>query len=117
VLVERLIEASDRALVILVAPPGYGKSMLLSEWAEHDPRTFVPVELDDCHADSKELTARLIIAALSQAGLIERATSAAMMSLVPLGPADVLSGALQCVRARQASCLCSTMPRSSRRRC
>jgi LuxR family transcriptional regulator, maltose regulon positive regulatory protein len=102
VLVERLIGARDAALVILVAPPGYGKSVLLSEWADHDPRTFVPVELDECHGNSKELTARLIIAALSKAGLIERATSAAMMSLVPLGAADVLSGAMQCVRARRS---------------
>ena len=102
VLVERLIGTADAALVILVAPPGYGKSTLVSEWAEHDRRTFVPVELDDCHGDSKELTARLIIAALSKAGLIEGATSAAMMSLVPLGAADVLSGAMQCVRARRS---------------
>ena len=31
VLVERLIGAPDAALVILVAPPGYGKTTLLSE--------------------------------------------------------------------------------------
>jgi LuxR family transcriptional regulator, maltose regulon positive regulatory protein len=101
-LVERLIRTPVAALVIVVAPAGYGKSTLLSEWAEHDPRMFVPVEIDQCHADSEELTARLIIAALSKAGLIERATSAAMMSLVPLGAADVLSGAMQCIRARRS---------------
>src|SRR5205814_4188880 len=37
-LVERLINAKDAALALIVAPAGYGKSTLLSDWAEHDPR-------------------------------------------------------------------------------
>ena len=99
-LVKRLTAAPEAALVILVAPPGYGKSSLLSQWAQHDPRTFVPVELDERHAESTELTATSIIAALSKGGLIEQATSAAMTSLVSLGAADVISAAMQCIRAR-----------------
>jgi LuxR family transcriptional regulator, maltose regulon positive regulatory protein len=32
--------------VVIVAPPGYGKSSLLLEWAEHDPRPFVWLAAD-----------------------------------------------------------------------
>jgi LuxR family transcriptional regulator, maltose regulon positive regulatory protein len=34
-------------LVLLVAPAGYGKTVLLSEWAAHDERPFAWVELRD----------------------------------------------------------------------
>jgi LuxR family maltose regulon positive regulatory protein len=40
-IVRRLTLARDREFALLVAPPGYGKSALLSEWAEHDPREFI----------------------------------------------------------------------------
>jgi LuxR family maltose regulon positive regulatory protein len=36
-----LLEASSRTPVAaIVAPPGYGKTTLLAQWAEHDPRAF-----------------------------------------------------------------------------
>jgi LuxR family maltose regulon positive regulatory protein len=38
--VESLIEARGAALVLIVAPPGYGKSTLLADWAEQDERLF-----------------------------------------------------------------------------
>jgi LuxR family transcriptional regulator, maltose regulon positive regulatory protein len=40
-LVRGLAGSRDARLVVIVAPPGYGKSSLLSEWAEHDARPFV----------------------------------------------------------------------------
>ena len=40
-LVRRLAASRDASLVVIVAPPGYGKSSLLSEWSEHDERQFV----------------------------------------------------------------------------
>ncbi|MGO9885144.1 MAG: ATP-binding protein [Solirubrobacteraceae bacterium] len=40
-LVEDLTEATGAALALIVAPPGYGKSTLLADWAEHDERQFV----------------------------------------------------------------------------
>jgi LuxR family transcriptional regulator, maltose regulon positive regulatory protein len=40
-LVRRLAGSRDARLVVIVAPPGYGKSSLLSEWTEHDARPFV----------------------------------------------------------------------------
>ena len=40
-LIGRLMESAEVALALVVAPPGYGKTSLLSEWAEHDQRPFV----------------------------------------------------------------------------
>ncbi len=43
-LIQTLLESSDRRLVLIVAPPGYGKSTVLADWAECDPRPFVWAE-------------------------------------------------------------------------
>ena len=40
-LVRRLAVAADARLVVVVAPPGYGKSTLLGDWAAFDQRRFV----------------------------------------------------------------------------
>lgn len=40
-LVRTLAQARRAALTLVVAPPGYGKSMLLADWAEYDERPFV----------------------------------------------------------------------------
>jgi LuxR family maltose regulon positive regulatory protein len=45
-LVRRLVRARDSALIVIVAPPGYGKSTLLSQWAEREERTFLTVSLE-----------------------------------------------------------------------
>ncbi len=39
-LVRKLISASSRRIALVVAPCGYGKSVLLSQWAEQDTREF-----------------------------------------------------------------------------
>jgi LuxR family transcriptional regulator, maltose regulon positive regulatory protein len=49
-LVDRLLAAREETLALIVAPPGYGKSTLLEEWAERDPRPFVWLTLDDAPA-------------------------------------------------------------------
>jgi LuxR family maltose regulon positive regulatory protein len=100
-LVDRLTGARDAALAILVAPPGYGKSTLLAEWAGRDQRTFAWIGFDYCQTDDVELIVTSIIAALGEADLIELSTCSALMGLVPLGPTDVLVAAMQCVRAPQ----------------
>ena len=38
---------------MIVAPPGYGKSSLLSEWSEHDERPFLWVRFDKVRGDRK----------------------------------------------------------------
>ncbi len=40
-LVRRLREARNAALALIVAPPGYGKTSLLSNWAQRDERPFI----------------------------------------------------------------------------
>ena len=44
-LVRRLSEARDAQFVLLVAPAGYGKTTLLSEWAACDGRRFAWIDL------------------------------------------------------------------------
>jgi LuxR family transcriptional regulator, maltose regulon positive regulatory protein len=44
-LVRRLSEARDAQFVLLVAPAGYGKTTLLSEWAAADGRRFAWIDL------------------------------------------------------------------------
>ena len=49
-LVDRLSRARDRRFVSVVAPPGYGKTTTLSQWAARDGREFAWVSLD--HRDN-----------------------------------------------------------------
>src|SRR5919199_588239 len=54
-LVGRLIAARDTPLVLLVAPAGYGKTTLLSEWAFHDARPFAWVSVREADSDPAQL--------------------------------------------------------------
>ncbi len=45
------LEQSDASLVLLNAPTGYGKSVLLAQWAARDLRPFASITLDDSHND------------------------------------------------------------------
>jgi LuxR family maltose regulon positive regulatory protein len=54
-LVDRLLAARDTPLVLVVAPAGYGKSTLLSEWALRDRRPFVWVGLRGTDSGPAEL--------------------------------------------------------------
>src|SRR3954462_11835489 len=45
-LVNRLRAVRGCVLITLVAPPGYGKTTLLSQWAERDPRPFTWIRGD-----------------------------------------------------------------------
>jgi LuxR family maltose regulon positive regulatory protein len=53
-LIERLVHDS-RPVASVVAPAGYGKSTLLSQWAEHDGRSVAWVSLDERDDDPKVL--------------------------------------------------------------
>ena len=65
-LVNRLRAASDHRLVTLVAPAGYGKTTLLSQWVERDDRPLAWVSLDD--GDDGDAVFRCVVAALSRIG-------------------------------------------------
>ena len=56
-LIERLARGDLRPIVSVVAPPGYGKTTLLSQWAERDGRSFAWVSVDEADNDPKVLLA------------------------------------------------------------
>src|SRR3954469_5014079 len=58
-LVRRLATAPDAAVAALVAPAGYGKTTLLAEWEERDPRPFAWVPLSEADNDPGRLLAGL----------------------------------------------------------
>ena len=53
-LIERLVNAAG-ALVVVTAPPGFGKSTLLAQWEAADPRRFAFVSLEPSENDPVEL--------------------------------------------------------------
>ena len=71
VLVNRLKANLDAPLVAVFAPVGYGKTTLLAQWAERDPRPFVWISVDDHDADAIVLL---------------RHFAAALDAVTPLGP-------------------------------
>src|SRR6185437_11727380 len=54
-LVERLARGDRPPIVSVVAPPGYGKTTLLSQWAERDGQAFAWVSVDEADNDPKVL--------------------------------------------------------------
>src|SRR5689334_18229095 len=54
-LIGQLTRDDSRPIVSVVAPPGYGKTTLLSQWAEHDGRTTAWVSVDERDNDPKVL--------------------------------------------------------------
>jgi LuxR family transcriptional regulator, maltose regulon positive regulatory protein len=54
-LIERLARVDSRPVVSVVAPPGYGKTTLLSQWAERYGQSFAWVSVDEGDNDPKVL--------------------------------------------------------------
>src|SRR5215467_14400744 len=54
-LVERLARGDQRPVVSVVAPGGYGKTTLLSQWAERNSKAFAWVSVDEADNDPKVL--------------------------------------------------------------
>ena len=54
-LIERLARGDSRPIVSVVAPPGYGKTTLLSQWAEANGQAFAWVSVDEADNDPKVL--------------------------------------------------------------
>ncbi len=63
-LLTRLIDGRDIPLVVIVAPAGYGKTSLLTEWLLQDERLNTWLSLEDWHDDPIRLTREI-------AGLLE----------------------------------------------
>ena len=54
-LIDRLAREDLHPIVSVVAPPGYGKTTLLSQWAERNSQSFAWVSLDERDNDPKVL--------------------------------------------------------------
>jgi LuxR family transcriptional regulator, maltose regulon positive regulatory protein len=54
-LIERLVRGDPRPIVSVVAPAGYGKTTLLSQWAEYGDQSFAWVSVDEGDNDPKVL--------------------------------------------------------------
>ena len=54
-LIERLARGDPRPIVSVVAPPGYGKTTLLSQWAERNGQSFAWVSVEEPDNDPKVL--------------------------------------------------------------
>ena len=54
-LIERLAKDNSHPIVSVVAPAGYGKTTLLSQWAEADDQAFAWVSMDEADNDPRVL--------------------------------------------------------------
>jgi LuxR family maltose regulon positive regulatory protein len=61
-LVRRLLAARDLPITLLVAPAGYGKTTVMSQWAERDERPFAWVTLDAGDNDPITLLSAIALA-------------------------------------------------------
>src|SRR5690349_8718245 len=59
-LLERLQHDGSGPIVSVVAPAGYGKTTLLAQWADGDPRPFAWVSLDETDNDPKALLSYVV---------------------------------------------------------
>ncbi len=71
-LVDRLLEDQDASLVLLAAPPGYGKTSTLAEWAARDERPFAWATLCEGDNDPQRLLETLALAIQQPGGLDRR---------------------------------------------
>ena len=61
-LVQRLLDAQDVPVALIVAPAGYGKTTVLSQWSERDERAFAWVNLDADDNDPRKLLSAIALA-------------------------------------------------------
>jgi LuxR family maltose regulon positive regulatory protein len=78
-LIERLARGDPRPIVSVVAPAGYGKTTLLSEWAERSGQAFAWVSLDERDNDPKVLLT-YVAEALNEVGPVDQRVLGALAS-------------------------------------
>ena len=89
-LVERLRASRSASVVAITAPAGYGKTTLLAEWAERDPRPFAWVSLDEADDDPVVFLGHVAVA-LDRAGGIGRQVFEAIASSTGATQGRILS--------------------------
>jgi LuxR family maltose regulon positive regulatory protein len=100
-LLERL-ERSSTPLILLSAPSGYGKSVLLAQWAARDPRPFVSLTLGDAHNDPI-LLLEWVLDALDRTGPLPPGVGAALSGLSPDVEGAVLPRLAEALAGRRRS--------------
>jgi LuxR family maltose regulon positive regulatory protein len=88
-LIERLARDGPRPIVSVVAPAGYGKTTLLSQWAEHSGQSFAWVSVDEGDNDPKVLLS-YVAAALDAVEPIDERVFDALASPVSSVPGSVV---------------------------
>ncbi len=88
-LVDRLVREDSRPIVAVVAPPGYGKTTLLSQWAQRDGRAVAWVSVDERDNDPKLLLS-YVAAALNQVQPVGEQVFEALASPVSSVPGSVV---------------------------
>ena len=61
-LIRRLEASAATPVVTVCAPPGYGKTILLTQWAQRDPRPFLWLSIDEHDNDPAVLLTYLAVA-------------------------------------------------------
>ena len=88
-LIERLERGGPRPVVSVVAPAGYGKTTLLSQWAERDGQAFAWVSVDEADNDAKVLL-RYVAEALDAVEPIDERVFDALASPASSVPGSVV---------------------------
>ncbi|MBO0814861.1 MAG: hypothetical protein J2P30_06885, partial [Actinobacteria bacterium] len=87
-LIDRLARGDARPIVSVVAPPGYGKTTLLAQWAERNGQAFAWVSVDEADNDPKVLL-RYVAEALDAVEPIDGRVFDALASPVSSVPGTV----------------------------
>jgi LuxR family maltose regulon positive regulatory protein len=88
-LIERLAKGDASPIVSVVAPAGYGKTTLLSQWAEHNDQAFAWVSVDEPDNDPKVLLS-YVAEALDEVEPIGERVFAALASPASSVPGSVV---------------------------
>ncbi len=88
-LIQRLARGDSRPIVSVVAPAGYGKTTLLSQWAERDGQSFAWVSVDEGDNDPKVLLS-YVAAALDAVEPIDERVFDALASPASSVPGSVV---------------------------
>ena len=88
-LIERLARDDSRPIVSVVAPAGFGKTTLLSQWAERNGQAFAWVSVDEQDNDAKVLL-RYVAEALDAVQPVSRRVFEALASPASSVPGSVV---------------------------
>lgn len=97
-LVRRLASSAELPLALVVAPSGYGKTTILSQWADEDARPFAWVTIDEDDNDPRRLLAS-IAAVLEEIEPVDPVLSERLTAPRPK-PSDLLSALARMLQSR-----------------